>query len=1135
MSKQLSSLEHQQRLVLQSGLFDGGWYLEQYPDVRSLGIDPAEHYLRWGASMGRDPSPRFSTRHYLKVNPDVAASRRNPLVHYVAYGRKERRSILPHNLKQADVAVHVDIVVPVFNALSDVQRCLLSIDARRDGCEVRTIVVNDGSDAETGLWLRAFCDKAGFELIEHEGNKGYTRAVNTGLRASTAPYVVTLNSDTVVTRGWLKGLLRCMGSADNIGIAGPLSNAASWQNVPDLLGKDGTFAVNALPEDVSPDEMAAMVGRVSTRAYPRMSFINGFCFMVKREVINTIGVMDEQNFPVGYGEENDFCIRAADAGYELAVADDAYVFHAKSKSFGHEKRKELSRLGSETLRNKHTAGKFQQLVAQVKDTRELDKVRLRIRDALRHRDHAEVVPDPLSMRVLFLLPVRGGGGGAHSVVQEVVAMRRLGIHASAAVRKEHLEGFRLQYADIADIGEVLLGFSDDRLLEVADGFDVVVATIFSSMRMVKAITDALPHILPAYYVQDYEPLFFEEMTANWKRAHESYELVAGAVLFAKTHWLVNKVKAEHGIDVRKVEPSIDHAVYKPTAAVNDGRVHLAAMIRPQTPRRGADRTMRVLARVAEIHRDKVAVHIFGCDDAGLEGLQSGFAFDNSGVLDRPGVAALLARSHIFIDLSDYQAFGRTALEAMACGCTSAVPVHGGADEYAIDGINALVVDSFDEDECVRRLDGLIRSDAELAAMRLSALKTASEYSVHKAAISEIGLLSVELAHRRRLYPAPVRKRLVLIPAVRKDGSTPTGSAWVRCLLPYASEGVRRDWVITRGSRRNLPMAGSADVAILQRDATGIALPELEKWLTAWRDAGGAFVYEVDDDLLDGEGLRRRGFTADVDEVTKSVTWLAGKADLVTVSTEQLAQRLRSFNSRVHVVPNRLDRGLWRLTAPQPHQDLRTQRGGNAPIKIGYIGTPSHDLDLSMIAEAVKRIEKEFGERVQVEIIGAFEQRRSPFGKCVSLPRRNDYPSFVDWLFQRVDWDIALLPLADDRFNASKSHLKFLEYAALNLAIVCSDVPTYRSVATDRSNSLVVPNSTEAWYQALCELILDRDLRHELAARAYALVEGCHTIDNEPMYSRVLSSVGPPLDHASGRAHDQMHPACDAGLGVQATP
>ena len=654
----------------------------------------------------------------------------------------------------AAVTRQVDVVVTVFDALDDVRQCLESLDARRDGCDVRVIVVNDGSGPDPGAWLRGFCEAhAGFEVIEHETNRGYTCAVNTGLRASRAPYVVTLNSDTIVTPGWLNGLLRCMASAPSIGIAGPLSNAASWQNVPELVDATGKFAVNQLPDDMTPQDMARVVALASGRAYPRVPFINGFCFMVRREVLDAIGYMDEAAFPVGYGEENDFCIRAGDAGFQLAVADDAYVFHAKSKSFGHERRAELSRRGAEALKAKHSAGKYDALVEQVKDTTQLDEVRRRVRHVLDARGETATAPVPvMSLRILFLLPVRGAGGGVHSVIQEVVAMRRLGVHAKVAIRAVHLDTFLKQYADLPDIVDALAPFKEGALLDIAAGFDVVIGTIYTSMLLVQEIHGALPHILPAYYVQDYEPLFSPEGSPGWQQARESYELVPSAVLFAKTHWLVNRVRQEHGVAVHKVEPSLDHATYRPTRRAPDGKVHLSAMIRPRTPRRGAERTMRVLARLAKAHPGRTKIHIFGCPDAELAALERDFPFEYHGILNRPGVAAVLGASDIFMDLSDYQAFGRTGLESMACGCAPVVPLHGGADEYAIDGVNALVVDTHSEDACFERIDALLRAPERLESMRQAALRTASRYSIHAAAVSELVMLSAGLARHRLVQP-----------------------------------------------------------------------------------------------------------------------------------------------------------------------------------------------------------------------------------------------------------------------------------------------------------------------------------------------------------------------------------------------
>ncbi|RRS33632.1 MAG: hypothetical protein NV67_15735 [Gammaproteobacteria bacterium (ex Lamellibrachia satsuma)] len=82
-------------LLKDSGLFDESWYLSKYPDVAEAGIDPIHHYLRYGASEGRNPSSKFDTAFYLATNPDIAQAEINPLVHYLRYGKDEGR--LPSN------------------------------------------------------------------------------------------------------------------------------------------------------------------------------------------------------------------------------------------------------------------------------------------------------------------------------------------------------------------------------------------------------------------------------------------------------------------------------------------------------------------------------------------------------------------------------------------------------------------------------------------------------------------------------------------------------------------------------------------------------------------------------------------------------------------------------------------------------------------------------------------------------------------------------------------------------------------------------------------------------------------------------------------------------------------------------
>lgn len=81
------------KLIEASGLFDAAWYVEQYPDVKQADINPAEHYLRWGAAEGRDPGPLFNSGDYAEANPDVLSQKINPLIHYINHGMEEGRPI----------------------------------------------------------------------------------------------------------------------------------------------------------------------------------------------------------------------------------------------------------------------------------------------------------------------------------------------------------------------------------------------------------------------------------------------------------------------------------------------------------------------------------------------------------------------------------------------------------------------------------------------------------------------------------------------------------------------------------------------------------------------------------------------------------------------------------------------------------------------------------------------------------------------------------------------------------------------------------------------------------------------------------------------------------------------------------
>ena len=145
---------------------------------------------------------------------------------------------------------------------------------------------------------------------------------------------VLLNSDTeVVSHSWLPTMMAAANSNPQIGIVGPLSNAASYQSVPAVFGpvvngrKD--WSQNKLADHWTLPAVGRAVGRASRGELIDVPVLNGFCLYVKREVVTRVGLMDDVAFPYGFGEENDFCLRALRFGYEIKVGVDVQQSRAR--------------------------------------------------------------------------------------------------------------------------------------------------------------------------------------------------------------------------------------------------------------------------------------------------------------------------------------------------------------------------------------------------------------------------------------------------------------------------------------------------------------------------------------------------------------------------------------------------------------------------------------------------------------------------------------------------------------------------------------------------------------------------------------------------------------------------------------
>jgi hypothetical protein len=363
-----------------------------------------------------------------------------------------------------------------------------------------------------------------------------------------------------------------------------------------------------------------------------------------------------------------------------------------------------------------------------------------------------VQPDP-PQEVAFVLPGAppGGSGGSHSVAQEVMGLNQLGIQTTLVVpdaARPRIEAtypeVRPNLADHADEAE---------LVERVRSAEVIVATEHTSVPVVVAAARRTG-ALPAYYVQDYEAFFAPEGSERGDTAVLSYRAHPELRLFAKTHWLANLVTALHAKRVELVVPSIDRDLFHRsdrTPAGSGGTVRVCAMVRPRTPRRRPAATVRLLAALSAELGDRVEVVTFGCAAEELAALLGGTtpAWTHHGILKRADVARLLRGSDVFVDLSVYQAFGRTGCEAMASGAVPVLPGAGGVTQYATDGVNAALVDGGAEEETFATVVELVRDRDRLRALAEAGATAVAPLSIENSARSWASALGASLVEHRQ--------------------------------------------------------------------------------------------------------------------------------------------------------------------------------------------------------------------------------------------------------------------------------------------------------------------------------------------------------------------------------------------------
>jgi GT2 family glycosyltransferase/glycosyltransferase involved in cell wall biosynthesis len=583
--------------------------------------------------------------------------------------------------------VRCDLVIPVFNALRSIRDCLESV-RRFAPPWARVVVVNDASDERTTAFLRA---QEGIVLLENETNLGFVKTANRGLLYSDAPWVCLLNSDTLLTEGALERMVAGCEKDPTIGLCCPLAGSAVNLTVK-------------LPAGADVFSFARRVERTSPARYPDVTTIVGFCLLVRREVIRTLGVFDEI-FGRGYCEETDLHYRARAAGWRCVVADDTWIHHRQGASFPDSDARIQANLRILMSRWK---ARHEKELADFNAKNELGAVR----DAATFEWTLPDSGPPVPFDVLFVLPLMGIYGGVADVLELANALVLQGVRAGVVVLENVPPEIEMELFFRP------LRLSAGELIERCPPAKLLVATGYQTAATVAA-TAALRGMQTAYFVQDYEGWFGLDSP---EYVAKTYDLIPRIVTISA--WIAREIETRHGHAATPVPISADPDVYYPRGDRPAAPpVRIAAMLR-QDERRGMKFLLPALAAVAD--RPDVEIVLFG--HASVPPGAPRFRHTHLGTLQRDAVPKLLSTVHVVIDPSLFQGFGLIGLEGMASGAACVLTDSGGVSEYALHGVNALVVPPRDSDALAAAVRRLLDDPALRERLAAKGIETARRFT-----------------------------------------------------------------------------------------------------------------------------------------------------------------------------------------------------------------------------------------------------------------------------------------------------------------------------------------------------------------------------------------------------------------------
>ncbi len=650
----------------------------------------------------------------------------------------------------------VDIVIPVYGGLNVLIPCVNSILLHTQW-PFKLILVDDRSpDDATRKWLAHFEDAyPQHDVLWNRKNRGFAATVNRGIEHGENHYICVLNSDVIVTPGWLKKMVLAIEADERNKIVNPCTNNTALINIPLQQGYDY-------------NDMNRAFEKLSHHLYPEI-MPTGFCFFIERSLIDEIGSFDE-GYGTGYGEETDLFMRTITrvvdgqvSNWRAVLADDTYIFHERGGSFNiFDDEETMGHRNSGKDRFHKIWPGFQAWQKTVNLNESLRTLRTPIADTLIQKDSPKY-------KIAFVVYSTENCGGMRVIADIVNTLNDENVEAKVVHVKRNPESSVVPISSLRSGPVIFEGVPDFVQNFKKRVFDsgIVVAATGELMSMVAAVCSGA-HNLTSLHLSQSDDVSLAP-TKDAANTIKNANLLADHTI-TNSKWVAAKMKKYVKVE-GSFGPGYDDVVFYPRGrADGDERPTLLVSLGNQNyPFKGHDRGVAMCTALhALCKQNKKEIRILA---NGVDAVQNAPYIVGLGILNQTRFAKVLGSEvDVYCDPAINHSYGLPTLEAMASGVVPVCWNNKGIREYATDGLNAIIEGNKAPPEQVaeRIFNLLFNEPKRLAGLRAEGTRTAQKNKRPDGVRSFINLLEESLD----LIPTK-RTISIVTPHLRKYGGPTT--------------------------------------------------------------------------------------------------------------------------------------------------------------------------------------------------------------------------------------------------------------------------------------------------------------------------------------------------------------------------